>query len=112
MSEGAQRWDKRLLQCLNDRSTRELPCPVSRSSVPGASSISAGTGCRPRCRSQSAIVSAAAVTETSRGSSRLSVLGLPSPACVQRHRLRGGTAHVGVDHCWKFYLKDARNPRL
>ena len=52
--------------------------PRSRSSVPGANSLLAGIGCSPRCRSRSAIVSAAAVTPPWRGSSSRSPLGLLS----------------------------------
>ena len=76
--EGDPRWNRRLMRS----------CPISRSSVPGADSISSGTVWRPHCRSRSAIVSASAVIPTWRGSSRRSALVFPSLACVPRDRAR------------------------
>jgi len=99
MGKGEQGWDKRLIWCMNPSHawTQVLSFPLSRLCAPGASSISSGTGCGPRCRSRSAIVSAPAVMPTWRGSSRRAALGLPSPACVPRDRPHGMCV-VSADH--------------
>ena len=71
--------------------TGGLSLPRSRSSVPGANSLLAGTGCSPRCRSRSAIVSAAAVTPPWRGSSSRS-----SPRPRAQAAARGRARSAGV----------------
>jgi hypothetical protein len=66
MSEGEHQWDTRHIRRMSDGSppTHVRPFPFSRSSVPGATSISSRIACSPRCRSRSAIVSAPAVMST------------------------------------------------